>query len=173
MGSTRAVVVAFMVGGIVGVLCDQIHVHYGVLYYASPWLWGQAWWVLPLFGATTVGVLHGAKLFMRASIGEHELYGSAAWFFAAYWASGMWHGHPYGLAVCYALFLALRTTHGVTWLFGLGIAAGGVLVEWLLTSLGLFTYRHPDLLGLPLWLPGLYAHSAPFALSLALRLRRP
>lgn len=173
MWTTQRVVIAFVLGGLVGLLLDQIHVRYGVLYYASPFLFGQAWWVLPLFGCTTVGVLQGATLFTRASIGEHELVGSAIWFGAAYWASGIWHGHPIGLAIAYVIFFALRTTHAPTWLFALGTAGGGVLVECTLTSLGLFTYRHPDLLGLPYWLPGLYLHGVPFALALALRLHRP
>jgi hypothetical protein len=172
MWTPTRVVVAFVLGGIVGLLLDQIHVRFGVLYYPRPFAWGQAWWVLPLFGATTLVVLSGAKLFARAAIGEHDLTGSALWFLAAYWASGVWQGHPIGLAVAYLGFFALRTTHGATWLFGIGLALGGVIVEALLCSLDAFRYCFPDLLGLPYWLPGLYAHGAPFALAVALRMRR-
>ena len=173
MWNAKRVAVSFVLGGLVGLLLDRLHVHYGVLWYPRPFVWEQAWWVLPLFGATTLVVLNGARLFMRAAFGEHDVAGSALWFFAAYWASGVWQGHPIGLSVAYVVFLAMRTTHGITLLFALGLALGGVLVEASLVSIDAFRYRHPDLLGLPYWLPGLYAHGAPFALAVALELRRP
>ena len=170
--TSKRIAIAFVIGGLVGLLLDQIHVRYGVLYYPDPWLWNQAWWVLPLFGMTTIVVLSGATLFSARSIDEHELGGSAVWFVAAYWGSGVWQGHPIGLAIAYVLLFALRTTHAPTWLFALGVAGGGVIVELVLTSLGAFTYRFPDVLGLPWWLPGLYAHGTPLALALAQRMQR-
>ena len=47
----RLLVTLFVLGGIGGILGDQIHVQFGVLSYAHPELLGQAWWVGPLFGS--------------------------------------------------------------------------------------------------------------------------
>ena len=165
---------ALVLGGVCGLLLDHIHVHFGVLFYPNPWLWGQAWWVAPLFAAATIAILSGASLFTDGAPGtrEHQVAGSAAWFVAAYWASGQWHGHPIGLALGYAGFFALRTTHRPTLIFAGLLAAGGVGFEALLSSTGAFHYRHPDLWGTPMWLAGLYLHGAPLALAVAARLRK-
>lgn len=173
MWTSTRLALALVVGGLCGLLLDQIHVRYGVLFYPEPWLWDQAWWVAPLFAGSTVVILSGARLFTEGAPGtrEHDVMGSAGWFVAAYWASGQWHAHPIGLSVAYAVFFALRTTHRPTLMFAGLLAAGGVTFEALLSSTGAFSYRHPDLFGLPMWLGGLYAHGAPLALAIAGRMR--
>lgn len=174
MWTTQRALVAFMVGGIVGLLLDQIHVHYQVLYYPKPWLWGQAWWVMPLFGATTLVVATGADWWIsrKPDAGRDEgLLEAAGMFLAAYWASGQWHQHPIGLSIAYAIVLPLRTTRPSTLAFAGLLALGGVLFEIGLSSTGAFVYRFPDMFGVPLWLPGLYMHGAALGLAIARALR--
>lgn len=173
MWTPTRLVGAALLGGLGGALLDQIHVAYGVLFYPQPWLWDQAWWVAPLFAIATLVILSGAGVFTQQAPGtrEHDLFGSGAWFVAAYWASGQWHAHPIGLSIAYAVFFALRTTHRPTLMFAGLLAAGGVGFESVLSSTGAFYYRHPDFAGVPMWLAGLYLHGAPFALAVASRLR--
>jgi hypothetical protein len=174
MWTPKRFVFALVLGGVLGALLDQIHVQYGVLWYPKPWLWGQSWWVAPLFAASTVVVLSGAKLFTDGAPGtrEHDVLGSALWFGAAYWASGQWHGHPIGLSVAYLVLFLMRTTHRPTLIFAVLLAAGGVAFETMLSSTGAFRYHHPDLFGVvPMWLAGLYIHGAPLGLAIAARMR--
>lgn len=176
MWTTKRALVVFVLGGIVGALLDQIHVRYQVLWYPKPWLFDQAWWVAPLFGATAVTVLAAADrwLTMRPDAGRDEdVIEAAGMFVAAYWASGQWHQHPIGLALVYAVLLPLRTTRPSTIAFALALAAAGTAFEIVLSSTGAFRYCFPDLLGVPMWLPGLYVHAAPLGLAIARRLRGP
>ena len=57
--------------------------------------------------------------------------------------------------------------------FAGALALGGTLWEMGLTRTGAFKYNFPDVLGVPLWLPGLYAHAAALALAIARALRGP
>lgn len=167
MWNPTRVLTAFVVGGIVGALLDQIHVRYGVLHYPHPVLFDQAWWVVPLFGAATLAILSGARMFITRfpATREHRVAGSLAWFVAAYWASGVWQAHPNALAVAYVIGLLLHTTHLPTLGFAVLLAACGCAFEAWLSSTGAFTYSFPDVAGLPIWLPGLYLQGAPAALA--------
>lgn len=174
MWTTQRALAAFVLGGIAGAALDQIHVHFQVLRYPNPWLFDQAWWVAPLFGLATIAIVSGADWWIarRADAGRDEgVLEAAGMFVAAYWASGQWHQHPFGLAIAYALVLPLRSTRASTLAFAGALALGGTLWEIGLTRTGAFTYNFPDVLGVPLWLPGLYAHGAALALAIARALR--
>ena len=176
MWTPQRALVAFVVGGIAGTLLDQIHVHYHVLYYPKPWLWGQAWWVMPLMGLATLAIVSGSDWWMsrRPDAGRDEgVLEAAGMFVAAYWASGQWHQHPIGLAIAYALVMPLRSTRPSTLAFAGLLALGGTLFEIGLTGTGAFVYRFPDVLGVPMWLPGLYMHAAALGLAIARAIRPP
>lgn len=51
--------------------------------------------------------------------------------------------------------------------YSLLLAAVGTGVEAAISSPGASAYSHPDVLAVPIWLPGLYLHGAPVALALA------
>jgi hypothetical protein len=44
--------------------------------------------------------------------------------------------------------------------YSLVMAVAGAGFEAFWSSLGFFYYRHPDVLGVPRWLPGIYLHVA-------------
>lgn len=46
--------IAFIIGGIVGVAYDLIHVSFGVLFYRHPHILNQSLWVFPIFGGGAV-----------------------------------------------------------------------------------------------------------------------
>ena len=85
-----------------------------------------------------VPVLAGLYL---VSVGAN---GSEAWVFLG------------GLIVALAARLVMAGVHG-DWAFALVAALAGPAVEASIHSLGAFDYTEPDFLGLPIWLPALWA----------------
>jgi hypothetical protein len=169
-------------GGIGGVLCDQIHVQLGVLWYPKPFLFGQAWWVAPLFGAATPAILLGAKAVRRRlerTVRVPDLVRIAygfAWFLGAYFLTGLAGASSAALAAVFVVSWIARVFREpdprTSIAFGLLLASGGVAFESLLSSTGAFFYYRPDLFGVPWWLFGLYLHGAPLALRMSARLGR-
>jgi hypothetical protein len=169
----------FAAGGIGLALCDQIHVQAGVLDYETGGFFGQAWWVPLQFGVAALAIVAGAAPFARgrAKPGAAAFLTGTLWFVAAYAASGLFDAHPYALAaafvVTWALRVALARQPSSLVAFSLLLAAAGTGAEAILSAAGTFAYANPDLLGVPIWLPGLYLHGAPLALALARALSEP
>jgi hypothetical protein len=170
--------ILFVAGGLGGALCDQIHVQSGVLAYPDPALADQSWWVAPQFGIAVVVMLAAVRPFAAAATRHAPRRPSpagvareAAWFGAAYGASGLWHGHP----------AALATAYGVTWVARMAgrpdrwpvaawsalLAVAGTAYEGTLSATGAFHYTAPDLYHVPVWLPGIYLHGGPLAIAVA------
>ena len=169
----------FAAGGIGLALCDQIHVQAGVLDYDTGGFFGQAWWVPLQFGLAAVAIVAGAAPFARgrAKPGTVAFLTGTLWFVAAYAASGLFDAHPYALAAAFVVTWALRVAFArqpsSLVAFSLLLAAAGTGAEAILSAAGTFAYTNPDLLGVPIWLPGLYLHGAPLALALAAALSEP
>src|SRR5438093_9480413 len=92
MWTARRLAIMFVLGGIFGALCDQLHTQLGVLYYRAPVLFGQAWWVPLLFGAATISIFLGASAIVRRTGREgppesRDFVIASLWFFGAYVAS--------------------------------------------------------------------------------------
>ncbi|MSP59871.1 MAG: hypothetical protein EXR72_05940 [Myxococcales bacterium] len=165
-----------LLGSLICTVCDHLHVVLDVLSYARPICWGQAWWVPLLFAFATLAVVAGAAP-MRAlfasgfdrppSLGE--LGGDAIGFVIAYAYTAFGHRQPLVVAAVLGGFWLARVLHArPAWMmpYGLAVAAGGTLFEAALSSTGAFRYHHPDFLGVPVWLAGIYLHCALFAGSL-------
>jgi hypothetical protein len=173
------VLALFIAGGIGLALCDQIHVQSGVLDYETGGFFGQAWWVPLQFGVAALAIVAGATPFARgrAEPGATAFLTGTLWFVAAYAASGLFDSHPYTLAVAFvvawAARVALARQPGSLVAFSLLLAAAGTGAEAILSAAGTFAYANPDLLGVPIWLPGLYLHGAPLALALSRALSEP
>ena len=169
----------FAAGAIGLALCDQIHVQAGVLDYETGGFFGQAWWVPLQFGVAALAIVAGAAPFARgrAKPGAAAFLTGTLWFVAAYAASGLFDAHPYALAaafvVTWALRVALARQPSSLVAYSLLLAAAGTGAEAILSAAGTFAYANPDLLGVPIWLPGLYLHGAPLALALAAALSEP
>jgi hypothetical protein len=173
MATGLRILALFAGGGVALALCDQIHVQAGVLDYETGGFFGQAWWVPLQFGVASLAIVAGARPFARGwpAPRPSELVAGAAWFVAAYAASGVFDDRPGWLAAALVATWAARMARAqrplglVGW--SLLLAAAGTGAEALLSAAGTFSYAHPDLLGVPVWLPGLYLHGAPLALGLA------
>src|SRR5258706_10867204 len=84
----------------------------------------------------------------------------------AYASSGLLQAWPWAALAAYVVvWLAIVwRVHGEARrslvLHSLGTAAIGPLVEIVISSTGAFTYAHPDVAGVALWLPGIYLNAA-------------
>lgn len=166
---------AIAAGATVCTLCDQSHVRTGVLAYRVPAIAGQSWWVPLVFSLASVIALVQWALLARLSPavardlrhgprdawGTREAAFSAAWLVTVYVSSGFLQGAPWGAFALYVALFILRAwsmnAPGVV-AHALLFAVGGTAFEAALSSTGAFWYTHPDLGGVPVWLPGLYLH---------------
>jgi hypothetical protein len=153
-------------GGTVGTALDAVHVHTGTTGYTHPVMFGQAWWVPPLFASAGVAIGLGRPIAERLAGRTGRLPSRAAaalgmaLFIVAYVSSGLLQALP---AVCSALLAVLFI---LGWLrcdrSGLGLilaaltAVAGTAVEMLLVGVGAFFYVRPAVGGVPIWLPILY-----------------
>jgi hypothetical protein len=167
----RRLPVIIVLGGVLGTAADMIHTASGALYYPAPAFLGEASWVPPFFAAVALVACLGHRLTRRVLGGRgagEGLFAAGAWFFGAYGATGLLHRWPVALlalllatfALRVALEPGLRTRAGAA--FTLSMALVGPAYEVWFTAQGAFFYAHPDVLGIALWLPGLYLHAAPF-----------
>jgi hypothetical protein len=169
----------FAAGGVGLALCDQIHVQADVLSYETGGFFGQAWWVPVQFGIASLAIVLGAAPFARrrAEPERADFVTGAAWFVAAYAASGLFDTRPAALAVAFLVTWALRVARAEQRaplvVYSLLLAAAGTSAEAILSAAGTFAYANPDVLGVPIWLPGLYLHGAPLALALSRALAEP
>jgi hypothetical protein len=156
----------FLPGATLGTALDMLYVQSGIERYPSPALFGVAWWVPPLFGAAAVGIGYshvlGDVLLRHRRIRSHLLWsaGESLWLVLTYLlsASGLASLAKVGLVL--VVYLNFWVMVGGGWqiaLLGLVTAVTGTLIEMILVAAGAFTYLHPDFLGVPFWLPGIYA----------------
>jgi hypothetical protein len=184
MWTAGRIVLALILGAIGGVLADQIHVQFDVLFYPrpDPGLFGQPWWVGPQFGVATIVMLAACAPFARAARPRTEetylgpIPTGAIWFAAAYLASGVFDRWPEILTAAYGVTfigrVAPRRDRVPVILFAILLAIGGPVYEAILSSqTGLFHYIRGEWV-VPIWLPGLYAHGAPLAIAIAQRMQR-
>ncbi len=181
--SPQRAVGLFVFGGLGGALMDQIHVQFGVLAYQVPAVFGQAIWVAPNFGLATLIMYLATVLWVRqaetaepAPVDGRTIAREAGWFVAAYFASGLFQHATWALAAAYVLLFARRMIgrKDALWLtlHAVGLGLGGSGFESVLSSTGVFWYEHPDVAGVPVWLPGVYLHGAPLAMSVVRKLRQ-
>jgi hypothetical protein len=173
--AARALFWAIM--GVLMVPLDALHVVTGVLSYRSPDILGlQAYWVLPLFAsaglALGMGHRHGAaalaQRFFAATVRPTTTWAALGGLGAlvfAYASSGALQDTP-----VIALFSYVALWSVVVWrvdadarpaliLHSLGAAMVGPIVEMAISSTGAFTHAHDDVLGVPLWVAGIYLNA--------------
>ena len=168
MGRASRWVVGGIVGGGASLVGDHLHVTEGVLYYPHPVFWGQAWWVFPLFFGATISIFAGVNLVHPSPpVGPDAPRRAAAGDFIAFLTAYAFTAFASVLPNVVVLVLLgtwlARVARGMPLRHVLfcGIAALlGTAFEATWSGLGMFTYRHPDFLGVPRWLPFLYLHAA-------------
>lgn len=175
-------VVLALVGAAVCTVCDHLHATHGVLFYPHVAFWSQAWWVPLLFAGASLAAVAGATPVRRAfgARGEaaptaRQIAGDGLAFVTAYaYTSFAPHDRPnVTLALLVAWWLARVLRDRPAWLvaYSLLTAVAGTLFEAGWSALGFFAYHHPDFIGVPRWLPGIYLHVALLAGPLERTLR--
>ncbi len=155
----------FLAGATLGTALDTFHVASGVERYVVPALFGVAWWVPLLFGGAAVAIGYSHPLL--DPLLHHRRFRSLvssllglAWLPLAYLVSASFFDaltKTLLIALIYCNFWLLAGGGWQNLVFSLVTAITGTLIEMILVAAGAFTYLHPDLLGVPYWLPLLYA----------------
>lgn len=172
----RSLASLFGFGAVFLTVCDGFHTYSGTTSYPAPLALQAAWWVPLNFG---LGVLLGGiayavlyRLFggTKPAASFTRLAPGLVAFGALYYFSGFYKGpddratNEVKLAVLATAAVALhalldRTLAGVA--CSLVTALVGPTVEVIFVHLGYFKHLQPDVLGVPMWLPALYACSGP------------
>ena len=160
---------AFALGATLGTALDAIHAYGDVESYPNEVL-GRLGWFVPIeFGLAGVASALAVPLLERA-FGEGRPPPWTVWerlrelpLLAGLYVTSVGVNGPeatlflVALLVLLAARLAFAGTRG-DWAFALFAAIAGPAAEATIHALGAFDYTEPDLLGLPLWLPALWAN---------------
>jgi hypothetical protein len=174
---------AALVGAVLCTVCDHLHATNDVLSYPDPFVSSQSWWVPFLFFGASLASITGVgtvrKLLAGKAVGKPGLFrltSDGIAFVTAYAFTAYGHTLPNVVLAVLALWWVARMlalaeidAAAVRWvvLFSLVTAVVGTGFEASWSALGFFHYHHADLVGVPRWLPGIYLHVAPLAVSFA------
>lgn len=158
----------FAGGGLLISLGDRAHIEFGVLVQNDTSFFGQAWWVVPMFGVVSLSLLHAYRA-LRYRFGEPMAEGrpmhaalTAALFLLAYGSTGPFADYGVSLALLlsglWVVRILLHREHRSTIVLCLLIAVLGPIGEAIVATLGLFHYTNPDLGLVQSWLPAVYLH---------------
>jgi hypothetical protein len=172
MPAAARLAICFCLGALLGTLLDGIHVYGDVESYPDP-VFGRWAWFVPLeFGLTgalagavipTLERIAGPLLPPRWPLGVRAA--ELTLIVAAYLSTVVLDEAPVlltaGLIALLAIRLAFRPVSG-DWLYALIAALAGPVTEAAISALGAFDYADPDMAGIPMWLPALWANGGIF-----------
>jgi hypothetical protein len=159
----------FLLGAVLGTLLDGIHVYGDVLVYPDPAFGRWAWFVpieFGLVGAAVGLVLPSLEQVVANGETPHWSLAQRAaellLFTGLYVATALVEpGGAVFLAIALAALALLRVVFGGVrgdWAYALAAAVLGPAAEAVISALGAFDYVDPDFLGIPIWLPPLWAN---------------
>jgi hypothetical protein len=156
-------------GAIVCTVCDHLHVINDVLVYPRAAFWDEAWWVPLLFATASVVIVANARVVRNAMKGDAlpapsatRIVGGGIAFVTAYAFTAYGATLPNVVALVLLGFWLARALTAPPWVvvYSILVAIGGSAFEGTWSKLGFFHYVHPDVYGVPRWLPGIYLHVA-------------
>ena len=164
--------ICFCLGAVLGTLLDGIHVYGDVESYPDPLLGRWAWFVPLEFGLA--GALAGALIPALERVAGPPSpprwpfgvrVAELALIVAAYLSTVVLDEAPVlvtaGLIALVAIRLTFRPVEG-DWLYALIGAVAGPVIEAGISAAGAFDYADPDVAGIPMWLPALWANGGIF-----------
>ncbi len=149
-----AILWLFLLGAIFGTALDAFHVYSYVEQYTRPAFLGVAWWVPLLFGIAAVAIGYSHPLIDPMSIAE------LAWLLLAYVIAASPISSLAKTVLLTLIYFNFWLLTGRGWqnlLLSLVTAITGTLVEMTLVAAGAFSYLQLGMLGVPYWLPFMYA----------------
>jgi hypothetical protein len=171
------IAILFVFGAVVLTLLDSVHVHTHTLVYAHPVVFGSAWWVPLLMGsAAAFGgwayVIGWVRLGGPAKLPAWNKVGLALGSFVLmYAASGLLPGTAMTklIVLTIAAIVIHRESDGTR--VGAKLLVAGAVIGPVVEAINPgFRYLEPDFVGVPMWLPALYACATPAIGQLARRL---
>lgn len=155
----------FALGAIPGTLLDAFQVANQVERYPFPAFLGVAWWVPLLFGTASlvIGLSHPlVDPLLRHHRSPSMLNSIAAlgWLILAYLISVGALDPLTKTGLLLLIYLNFWMLSGRAWqnlVLSIVTAITGTLIEMILVAPGAFEYLHPNWLGVPAWLPLIYA----------------
>jgi hypothetical protein len=172
MPNPSRLAICFLLGAVLGTAFDGIHLYGDVESYPDPAFGRWAWFVPLEFGA--VAALAGALIpSLERLAGPPHLpqwspgtrFAELCVITAAYTSTVVLDDEPLiltlGLLALVTGRLLLRPAPG-DWAYALIAAVVGPAVEAALSAADAFDYADPDLAGIPLWLPALWANGGLF-----------
>jgi len=172
MPAASRLAICFCLGALVGTLLDGIHLYGDVESYADPGFGRWAWFVPLEFGAA--GAIAGALIpRLERAVGPA---GPPRWtplarvaelgvLVAAYLSTVLLADVPVLVTVLLLALLAVRLMRSPVrgdWAYALAGGLAGPVAEILIAATGAFDYADPDVAGIPLWLPPLWANGGLF-----------
>jgi hypothetical protein len=160
--------VCFGLGALLGTLLDGIHLYGDVESYPHPAFGRWAWFVPLEFG--TAGVLVGLLIpHLERLVGPQEppywpplvRVAELCLLVAAYVSTVLLADAPLVVTLALVTLLAVRLRFAAVrgdWAYALAAAVAGPAVEAALAATGAFEYADPDIAGIPIWLPALWAN---------------
>ncbi len=164
----RSAAILLGLGATAGSLLDALHTHGGVTTYPKPVFFRMAWWTPGIFGfaGLSTGLAYPlAERFLGRSITRDltpaEIAAGFASFTGLYAITGFLPAsNVVKLAIVGAgagALLAYMAPTKEAAVLAAATAVIGPLVEVTLVGRGAFSHNQPDFLGIPMWLPALYA----------------
>jgi hypothetical protein len=162
--------VCFALGAVLGTLLDGIHAYGDVLVYPDPAFGRWAWFVPLEFGLLGLGAALVCPLLERLAQTPLPRPSALArtlelsFFALLYFVTTLPGDSGWAIALALALLalaaarLAFDGASG-DWVYVLLAAVLGPAGEAIMSALGAFDYVDPDVAGIPLWLPGLWANA--------------
>ncbi len=156
----------FVSGATIGTLLDALQVNSRVERYPAPALYGEVWWVPLLMGSAVVAIGY-SQVLVDPLLGHRRstrhlwlTLSEQGWLILAYLITVLSMGALATAGLLLLIYANFWLLAGSSWqniLFSIVTAITGSLIEMTLVASGAFSYTKPDLLGVPLWLPCLYA----------------
>jgi hypothetical protein len=148
-------------GATLGTALDAIHSHFGAVSYPAPVFAQEAWWV-PLLFAGAYGTAIGRPLMAprEPPLPGWKVVLGLGLFIGAYWLTVVPWSWPVRCVLLGAIFVggwAVCDRRPIGWLVAALAAFFGPVVEITLLRAGVFVHHEVHFLGIPYWLPLLYA----------------
>ena len=162
----QPVLLLFLLGATLGSALDAFHASSGVEHYPTPILFGLAWWVPLLFGSAAVAIGYSHPLvdpLLHHRRPPRPIWvnlGELTWLVLAYLVSASFLDSLAKVGLIAILYFNFWLLSGAGWqnlVLSLVTAITGTLIEMILVTAGAFSYLRPDFIGVPYWLPCIYA----------------